>query len=108
MLEKGVSFAMFEDGSGALSRPWILAEIARKNEAEKYEIIDSYRLYTHESDLISQKYCDLGAQLPGFADEKAVDFNILANFRKLPEEIQTRILSFFGIREKIMWEKTKR
>ncbi len=101
MLEKGISFAMFEDGSGALSRPWILAEIARKNEAEKYEIIDSYRLYTHESDLISQKYCDLGAQLPGFADEKAVDFNILANFRKLPEEIQTRILSFFGIREKI-------
>jgi len=107
MLEKGISFAMFEDGSGALSRPWILAEITRKNEAEKYEIIDSYHLYTHESDLISQKYCDLGAQLPGFADEKAVDFNILTNFQKLPKERQARILSFFGIREKINVGKDK-
>ena len=101
MLDKEIPFAMFEDGSGALSRPWILAEIAKKNSPEKYELINSYGLYYHENRLITKKYCDMSAQFEGFKDDKAVDFNVLNGFRQLPLEIQYKILSFFGIEDKL-------
>ncbi len=33
LLSEGISFEMFEDGSGALSRPWVLAQIHQKRRA---------------------------------------------------------------------------
>ncbi len=101
MLERNISFEMFEDGSGALSRPWVLADITKKSAPVKYELINSYGLYTHESELITKKYCDFNAQLEGFSDERAVDFNILSAFTELPEDMQNKILKFFGVEEKI-------
>lgn len=107
MLEKNISFEMFEDGSGALSRPWILADITKKSSPVKFELINSYGLYTHESELITKKYCDFSAQIGGFSDERAVDFNILSAFTKLPENMQDKILEFFGVNKKINIGKDK-
>jgi len=101
MLEKNIAFEMFEDGSGALSRPWILADITKKSAPAKYDLVNSYGLYTHESDLITKKYCDFNAQLEGFSDERTVDFNILSAFTELPESLQEKILKFFGVDKKI-------
>ena len=45
---------MFEDGSGALSRPWILADIHRKSSPARYELIEKYRLYDHQNSMITK------------------------------------------------------
>ena len=101
MLHKGVSFEMFEDGSGALSRPWVLANIHQGKDPVRYEILNKYGLYTHDSSLIEKKWCDFHAQLPDFHDDKAVDFNVLHSFEKLNEETQKKVLTIFGVEEKI-------
>ncbi|WP_418451058.1 hypothetical protein, partial [Blautia sp.] len=49
MAFRGIPFEMFEDGSGALSRPWILADIHRKSSPARYELIEKYRLYDHQN-----------------------------------------------------------
>lgn len=96
-LSREISFEMFEDGSGALSRPWILAEIHQKSSPARYAILKKYHLYDHESPWITRKYCDKKAQLPGFSDNKAYDFQVLEAFRRLPLSIQDNIRSLFRI-----------
>ena len=36
----GISFAMFEDGSGALSRPWILSDIHKKSSPDRQRAVE--------------------------------------------------------------------
>lgn len=101
MVMKEISFEMFEDGSGALSRPWILADIHKKDNVDRYNIINEFGLYNHDLDIITRKWCDFSAQTEDFYDPKAVDFNVVENFTKLPNIIQNSILDFFGISKKI-------
>lgn len=96
-LSRGISFEMFEDGSGALSRPEILAGIHRKSAPDRYRLIDSYGLYDHSSSGITKKYCDLSAQKEGFKDPLAVDFRVLDAFKKLPFGQQEEIRHIFEI-----------
>ena len=97
MLHSGISFEMFEDGSGALSRPRILADIHRASAPGRYEIIEKYGLYDHTSPLITKKYCDMKSQVPGFFDERAVDFSILEYFRRLPIDRQEAVRRIFQV-----------
>lgn len=103
-----IPFEMFEDGSGALSRPWILGDIHKKASPARYALIEKYHLYDHESPWITRKYCDMKAQLPGFSDEKAQDFQVLETFRDLSGKIQKEIRSLFrlpcrqGIEEEVL------
>lgn len=101
LIQSEIPFAMFEDGSGALSRPWVLADIARKTGPQKYEILNSYGLYTHTSDLITEKWCNADAQLKEFHDDKIRHFNVEEQFSMLDADIQREVLGFFGIEEKI-------
>src|SRR5699024_7412289 len=84
-------------GSGALSRPWILADIHKKSSPARYALIEKYHLYDHESPWITRKYCDMKAQLPGFSDEKAQDFQVLETFRGLSLKLQENIRSLFRL-----------
>ncbi len=97
LLAQGIPFSMFEDGSGALSRPEILGEIHRKSAPARYALIEKYGLYRHTSPLIQKKYCDFKAQIPGFFDEKAVDFQVLAEFYRLSPSLQKEIRKLFGL-----------
>lgn len=106
MVNEGIEFEMFEDGSGNLSRPWVLADIHKKKDPSKYEFMNSFHLYTHDLDVITRKWCDFSGQLEGFVDDKAVDFNVLAEFEKLSNETQDDILKFFGIKSKLEIEDT--
>lgn len=96
-ISREISFEMFEDGSGALSRPWILADIHKKSSPARYALIEKYHLYDHESPWITRKYCDMKAQLPGFSDEKAQDFQVLETFRGLSLKLQENIRSLFRL-----------
>ena len=58
LIEHNIKFSMFEDGSGALSRPWVLAEITKKSNPAKFELINKYGLYNHTSELIMEKWCN--------------------------------------------------
>lgn len=106
MINTGIPFDMFEDGSGNLSRPWILAEIHKQKDIAKYEFMDSFGLYTHTSELIQNKWCDMSNQVDGFYDERAIDFNVLKEFNETPQIFQDDILSFFGVDEKIKLTKS--
>ncbi len=96
-VSRKISFEMFEDGSGALSRPWILADIHKKSSPARYAFIEKYHLYDHESPWITKKYCDMKAQLPGFSDEKAQDFQVLETFQGLPLKLQEDIRLLFRL-----------
>ncbi len=97
LISEGIPFEMFEDGSGALSRPWILAEIHRKSAPDRYSLIEQYGLYDHRSPLITKKYCDMKAQEPDFRDERAADFQVMEQFRELPERLQGEIRNVFDV-----------
>lgn len=96
-ISRKISFEMFEDGSGALSRPWILADIHKKSSPARYALIEKYHLYDHQSPWITRKYCDIKAQLPGFSDEKSRDFQVLESFRGLSEKLREEIRSLFRL-----------
>lgn len=100
LISKEISFEMFEDGSGALSRPWVLADIHKKSSPARYGLIEKYHLYDHKSPWITRKYYDEKAQLPGFQDEKAQDFQVLENFLRLSPEIQENIRRLFRLPSK--------
>ena len=57
LIRKQISFEMFEDGSGALSRPEVLAEIHQKSAPGRYRILEKYGLYDHNQPLITKKVC---------------------------------------------------
>lgn len=99
LLSRGISFEMFEDGSGALSRPEILADIHRKSAPARYNLIEKYGLYDHTSPLITKKYCDMKSQKEGFSDPKAEDFQVMEGFKMLPRKRQGDILHIFEIPE---------
>ena len=97
LISREIPFEMFEDGSGALSRPWILADIHKKSSPARYALIEKYHLYDHQSPWITRKYCDMKGQLPGFSDEKAQDFQVLEAFRGLSEKLKEEIRSLFRL-----------
>lgn len=99
LISEKIPFEMFEDGSGALSRPWILAEIHRKSAPGRYSLIEQYGLYDHRSPLITKKYCDMRSQEPDFEDERAVDFQVMERFRELPERMQKIVRGVFDVPE---------
>ena len=105
LVAKKIRFSMFEDGSGALSRPWILANIAQKSTPQKYNIINKYGLYDHSSELIQEKWCNKSAQLKNYKDGKIKYFDVVEGFEKLSNDDQIKLLKFFGINKKINIEK---
>lgn len=97
MISQGIPFEMFEDGSGALSRPWVLADIHKKSAPARYELIRKYGLYDHQNAMITKKYCDMKAQEQGFYDKKAEDFQVMDNFHSLPSEKKEDIRRIFDL-----------
>ena len=93
----GISFAMFEDGSGALSRPWILSDIHKKSSPDRQRAVEKYHLYDHTNPVITEKICDIRSQRAGFSDEKAVDFPVLEAFGKLSGKWKDSIREFFRL-----------
>ena len=105
LIKNNIKFSMFEDGSGALSRPWILADITKKSNSDRYQIINKYGLYNHTSDLIVEKWCNVKSQLADFQDQKEKNYDVVEGFKKLSTEKKERLLSFFGIYDKIEVKK---
>lgn len=101
LIEKEIKFSMFEDGSGALSRPWVLADITKKSAPDKYKILNEYGLYNHSSEFIVEKWCNMNTQLSGFCDNKMHHFDVVDGFEELTENQQKNLLQFFGIDKKI-------
>lgn len=101
LISKNIRFSMFEDGSGALSRPWVLAEITQKSAPNKYELINKYGLYNHTSELVVEKWCNKNTQIEGFNDEKIKHFDVVEGFEELEEKDKEHLLQFFNVEEKI-------
>lgn len=97
LIRKQITFEMFEDGSGALSRPEVLAEIHQKSAPGRYRILEKYGLYDHSQPLITRKYADFAAQREGFQDEKAVDFSIKEYLGRLESGEKEKLRSLFHV-----------
>lgn len=96
-IRNNIPFQMFEDGSGALSRPEILSDIHKQSSPGKHKIIEEHHLYDHNTPLITKKYCNMNAQKKGFSDPKAVHFDILEHFFELDIDVQQSIKNFFYV-----------
>mgnify|MGYP000456957156 FL=1 len=68
-------------------------------------IINKYGLYNHTSDLIVEKWCNVKSQLADFQDQKEKNYDVVEGFKKLSTEKKERLLSFFGIYDKIEVKK---
>ena len=58
LISKAISFEMFEDGSGALSRPLVFADIYKKSSPARYGLIEKYHLSDHNSSWLPRKHHD--------------------------------------------------
>lgn len=104
LISNKIRFCLFEDGSGALSRPEVLREIEKKDNINKYNIMEFYGLYypcNFDENIVEKKYCDLKSQTEGFFDALAENFNLLEKFKQLDSKIQEKIFIFFRCPSKV-------
>ncbi|MDO4554018.1 MAG: hypothetical protein Q4B70_02585 [Lachnospiraceae bacterium] len=95
-LYKKYPYYYFEDGNGLLSRSQSQLELHKQLQYETYSIVTTLHGFG-ENDLVIKKYANMNAQLPGFSDPKAVDFDTISLFASLDKEQKKKIFTMYGL-----------
>lgn len=95
LVNNNIPFAIFEDGAGILSQGSELANTMKLSNEVMFTKINSYNLFDASNKLIIKKYCNLSAQVPGFQEELAEDFNAINNLNLLSKEHIENIIEFY-------------
>lgn len=94
VLSKGFLYQYFEDGNGLLSREDVQLNFHKKAQYASYAVT-KYLKALGGSLVVTKKYANASAQLPGFYDEKMEDFNVIRLFETLDPEKQEILLHMF-------------
>lgn len=106
MAEKKLPFVYCEDAAGILSRPEILEAIVRKTDPKVYEHNRVLGLYSGRIDCVTKRLCNVKAQAEGFRQtEDILDFDVVEEMMKLPEQTLRDIIAFFMPVHRIHVEK---
>lgn len=107
ILSKKIPYQYFEDGSGLLSRENVQVEFHKKSQYASYAV--TKRLHAlGMSEIVTKKYANASAQLPGFYDDKMEDFHVIRLFQRLSKEDQQRVLSLFHARKIVLSDTEKK
>ena len=97
LIANNISFHMFEDGGGILSRPKVLYEIIRDVTPVIAETAQTYGLLDGRNECIRDVICNFSAQSYLSDDPKWKDFNPALEITRLSPETIRRILHFFRL-----------
>lgn len=96
-VEKKLHFHWFEEADGFLSQPHFIQDADRTNNPVRYKIAEELGNYTGDNPCVLSKVVKMSAQLPGFHDDLAVDFDVLREMKLLSKEQQQILLDFFDV-----------
>jgi len=100
LISKGIKFSMFEDGLGALSRPWILGDLNKNAMSEPYfEFLNQYGLFEPNnlgSNILKRKYCNVKSQIDTYEDELMENFDVITKFKELTSKEREFVLELFN------------
>ncbi|MGN0564297.1 MAG: glycosyltransferase family 52 [Candidatus Heritagella sp.] len=96
LLHNRIPYVYIEDGSGMLSQPERYLAITKKFNLSNF-IICNHLHGAGRSPLVTACLCDLKNQLPGFHDDRAVNFSVYEAVRSMPEKDRAALLDFYGI-----------
>ena len=97
LIAKGISFHMFEDGGGILSKPKVLYEIIRDVTPVMADIAQTYGLLDGRNEYVRDVICNFSAQSFIADDPKWTDFDPALEITRLRPETIRRILRFFRV-----------
>ena len=97
LIANGISFHMFEDGGGILSKPKVLYEIIRDVTPVMADIAQTYGLLDGRNEYVRDIICNFSAQSFIADDPKWRDFDPAAEIARLAPETVSRILRFFRL-----------
>lgn len=100
MAQKGLHFAFVEDGSGALSRPWVLEKTEDKSRA-KYKYAKEAGLYDGTNINITRRVYNPTNQLDGYIQAGDEAFDIVEELWSMAEEERQKICLLFVQRAQI-------
>lgn len=83
LVEKEISFSVFEEACGVMCKPERLAGIVERLSKDWFDCVNSMGLIDASNPYIEEKLCSIKHQCPGFEDEKAVDYNVAAEIGEL-------------------------
>lgn len=95
LLEKGISFAFFEDAAGMLSRPEELALALSKNFPVHAAIAQKHGLFNGKNPYIRRVICLRRAQTVDSPEERWEDFSVEEQLRRLSNGKRKAIIRFF-------------
>lgn len=105
LIYMGISFSMFEEGSGIISRPERLEEIDKNFSIINMEYCKKLGIYDGSNPLIKKIFCNFKAQIENYYNEKATDFDVIKYFINLSTVNQNQIKNFYTEINKIEIQK---
>lgn len=96
LIGKKVPFIFCEEASGRLSKPEVVMENDQVLNMLRYEIALKNGMYTGDNELVTNKIYNAKAQIEGYVDEKAIDFDVVEGIERLSKQHQKQILEFFN------------
>lgn len=97
LVSKNILFQWFEEADGRLSQPEPIMEDDSRIFPKRYEMAFNNGLYTGNNSCVLKKYIKMSAQLPGFYDPLAVDFDVMKEMNMLSDKDKNRLLDFFNV-----------
>lgn len=102
LVEKELSFSVFEEACGVMCEPERLAGIVERLSKDWFDCVNSMGLIDASSPYIAEKLCSLKHQSQEFEDEKAVDFDVATEIGALlPSQIEL-LKDIFGTPSSIL------
>lgn len=97
LVDNKVVFNWFEEADGRFTEPEPIMKDDERIFPLRYQLAKERGLYNADNDLVLHKYIKLDAQTFSVDASGIIDFNIMAELKRLDEHDQRRILDFFDI-----------
>lgn len=95
LIHNKIHFQWFEEADGRLSNPDPIMNDDQRLCPLRYEMAKKNGMYSGENPYITKKWVKFDAQVPGFHDSNAVNFDVVEEMRLLSKEDQESLLRFF-------------
>ena len=95
LIHNKIHFQWFEEADGRLSNPDPIMNDDQRLCPLRYEMAKKNGMYSGENPYITKKWVKFDAQVPGFHDSNAVNFDVVEEMRLLSKEDQESLLWFF-------------
>lgn len=105
LAKNGIPFTFLEDSCGVLSKPEVLENIISKLSVQRNEMCKELGLYNGKNKAIKRIMCNVSVQKVGLESDKLFHFDVVEEMGKLDRQFLDKILTFFGVTEKIEIEK---